>query len=348
MIPTMGASGVLNESGSRSSHASTSSGRSTLAIVIPVFNESAGLEQLFQRLRSVLDGLPDLESQVIYVNDGSTDGSLAIMLDQQRRDPRFTVIDLSRNFGQQAAIAAGLSASAGDATVVMDGDLQDPPELIPDLVACWRAGADVVRAERRTRQERGVRRWAFAVFHRMFGWLADFPIPAHVGVYGLLDRKALDELNRLPEKNRFLPGLRAWVGFDQQVVCYDRDERASGRPKQTFGRLLHYALDGVFSFSYKPLRLMVLAGGLISVMGFALASRFIIRRLAGLEQAQMGFTTLVTLVLFLGGVQLVAIGLLGEYLARIYDEVKQRPLYIVRRRFPGLQEPQAGPERPKH
>lgn len=307
----------------------------TLAIVIPICNESAGLPELCRRLRAVLDGLQDIESQVIYVNDGSTDQSLEIMLDQQGRDPRFTVIDLSRNFGQQAAIAAGLAASVADATVVMDGDLQDPPELIPELVACWRAGAEVVRAQRRSRQERGLRRWSFTLFHGLFGWLADFPIPAHVGVFGLLDRQALDELNRLPEKNRFLPGLRAWVGFDQRSVCYDRDERAVGQPKQTFGRLLHYALDGIFSFSYKPLRLLVLVGGAISGMGFILASAFVIKRLTGVEQAQMGFTTLVTLVLFLGGVQLIAIGLLGEYLGRIYDEVKERPLYIIRHRFSG-------------
>ena len=150
----------------------------------------------------------------------------------------------------------------------------------------------------RSRQERGLRRWSFILFHRLFGWIADFPIPAHVGVYGLLDRKALDALNRLSEKNRFLPGLRAWVGFEQRSVYYDRDERASGQPKQGFGRLLHYALDGVFSFSYKPLRLLVLVGSLICGMGFVLASVFIIKRLAGIEQAQMGFTTLVTLVLF--------------------------------------------------
>ena len=307
----------------------------TLAIVIPIYNESAGLEELFRRLQAVLDHLREVEPQVICVNDGSTDASLQMLLDQHQRDARFTVIDLSRNFGQQAAIAAGLAASTADATVVMDGDLQDPPELIPEMVACWRAGAEVVRAQRRTRQERGPRRWSLELFHRIFGWLADFPIPAHVGVYGLLDRKALDELNRLGEKNRFLPGLRAWVGFEQRAVYYDRGARVSGLPKQSFGRLLHYAFNGIFSFSYKPLRLMVLAGSVICVTGFLLASRFVIRRLAGVEQAQMGFTTLVTLVLFLGGVQLVSIGLLGEYLARIYDEVKARPLFIVRRRFPG-------------
>ena len=188
-----------------------------------------------------------------------------------------------------------------------------------------------------------MRRWSFVLFYRLFGWLADFPIPAHVGVCGLLARQALDELNRLPEKKRFLHGLRAWVGFDQRVVYYDRDERASGLPKQSFGRLLHYGLDGVFSFSYKPLRLMVLVGSVICVLGFVLAGRFVVRRLAGVEQAQMGFTTLVTLVLFLGGVQLVSVGLLGEYLARIYDEVKERPLYIVRRRFPNRPEAPASP-----
>jgi len=331
----MGAPDALTASGSHSSDPPAGSARPTLAIVIPICNESAVLEELFTRTRAALDGLQDLDSQVIYVNDGSVDKSLEMMLEHQGRDPRFTVVDLSRNFGHQAAIAAGLAASTADATVVMDGDLQDPPELIAELVASWRSGAEVVRAERRSRQERGPRRWAFALFHRLFGWLADFPIPAHVGVFGLLDRKALDELNRLPEKNRFLPGLRAWVGFDQRAIYYDRQQRASGLPKQSFGRLLHYALDGVFSFSYKPLRLMVFAGGFICITGFVLAARFVLRRLAGVEQAQMGFTTLVTLVLFLGGVQLVSIGLIGEYLARIYDEVKERPLYIVRRRFPG-------------
>ena len=311
-----------------------STGKPTLGIVIPIYNESSGLDALFRRLGAVLDGLADLESRVICVNDGSTDDSLRQMLDQQRRDPRYTVIDLSRNFGQQAAIAAGLAASAADATVVMDGDLQDPPELIPEMVACWRGGAEIVRAQRRTRPERGPRRWSLDLFYRVFGWLADFPVPAHAGVFGLLDRKALDELNRLPERNRFLPGLRAWVGFEQRDVLYDRGARAAGAPKQNFGRLLHYALNGIFSFSYKPLRLMVVAGGIICVTGFVLAMRFVLRRLAGVEQAQMGFTTLVTLVLFLGGVQLVSIGLIGEYLARIYDEVKARPLFIVRRRFP--------------
>jgi dolichol-phosphate mannosyltransferase len=305
-----------------------------LAIVIPIFNERDNLPELYRRLRAALDRLPEFEHEVIYVNDGSSDGSLDIMLEQRREDARFTIVDLSRNFGHQAAITAGLAAADADAVVVLDGDLQDPPEVIPELVACWREGAEVVRAQRRTRQERGPRRWCFDLFYRVLAWTSDFPIPAQVGVCGLLDRKALDELNRLPEKNRFLPGLRAWIGFEQRTVYYDRQQRASGASRQSLMRLLRYGLDGVFSFSYKPLRLMLAAGTVISGVGFVLACGFVIKRLAGIEVAQTGFTTLVTLMLFLGGVQLVAIGLLGEYLGRIYDEVKQRPLYIVRRRFP--------------
>jgi glycosyltransferase involved in cell wall biosynthesis len=302
-----------------------------LAVVIPIYNERENLPELHRRLREVFDCMPDVAATVIYVNDGSRDESAGIIRQQQAADPRFTLLDLSRNFGHQAAITAGLAAADADAVVVMDGDLQDPPEVIPDLVACWRAGAEVVRAERRTRAERGIRRLGFMAFYRLLGWINDFPIPAQAGVFGLLDRQALDELNRLPERNRFLPGLRAWIGFDQRTVLYDRPDRAGGAPKQSLRRLTRYALDAIFGFSYKPLRLMMVAGLAISLAGFLLAAFFIIRRLTGAEIAETGFTTLVTLSLFLGGVQLIAIGLLGEYLGRIYDEVKQRPLYIVRR-----------------
>jgi polyisoprenyl-phosphate glycosyltransferase len=306
-----------------------------ISTVIPIFNEADTLPELHRRWSEMLVRMTDLEHELVYVNDGSTDGSLAIMLEQRRRDPRVTIIDLSRNFGHQSAISAGLAAVECDAAVILDGDLQDPPEIIPELVACWRGGAQVVRAQRRTRQERGFRRWSFNLFYRVLHWLSDFPIPSQVGVCGLLDRSALDELKRLPERNRFLPGLRAWIGFDQRAVVYDRQARASGRPKQSFRHLIAYALDGVFSFSYKPLRLMVATGVVVSSVGFLLAAVFIVKRLTGVEEAQTGFTTLVTLVLFLGGVQLVAIGLLGEYLGRIYDEVKARPLFIVKRRHAG-------------
>jgi glycosyltransferase involved in cell wall biosynthesis len=250
---------------------------------------------------------------------------------QAVKDPRFALLELSRNFGFQAALAAGLAQAAGDAVVTMDADLQDPPEILPELVAKWREGADVVRAVRRTRQETGLRRLGMDVFHGVFGRLSDYPIEANTGTFGLMSREALDALNHLPERHRFFPGLRTWVGFTTADVMYDRHERAAGQPGQTFTKLVRYAMDGVFSFSRLPLRLLTYVGLVISALGFAIGLFFIVRRLLGIEIAQTGFTTLVTLVLFLGGVQLVGIGILGEYLGRIYDEAKQRPLYIVRR-----------------
>jgi len=304
-----------------------------LHIIIPIYNEQENLRELHRRLRDVCDQLEGISWKVIYVNDGSYDDSMDIMLEQWGRDRRFVIIDLSRNFGHQAAITAGLAYADGDAVILMDGDLQDPPELIPDLLACWRKGARIVRAERRSRKERGFRRVGFDLFHKFFSWISDFPVPPHTGIFGLLDRQAAEELKKFTEKNRFFPGLRSWIGFKQGVVHYDRQGRAAGTPKQSFRRLLRYALDAIFSFSYKPLRIMTGVGFFISSAGFVMACMFVIKRLAGIEAAQTGFTTLVTVVLFLGGVQLIAIGLLGEYLARIYDEVKQRPLYIVKKRY---------------
>ncbi len=303
-----------------------------LDIVVPIFNEHENLRELNRRLREVCDKLVDITCQVIYVNDGSRDNSMEIMLEQREVDSRFTIVDLSRNFGHQAAISAGLAHADGDAVIFIDGDLQDPPEVIPDLVECWRGGAQIVQAQRRSRKDHGLRRLGFESFHKIFTWISDFPIPPQTGIFGLLDRQAVEELKRFKEKNRFFPGLRSWVGFSQGVVHYDREDRAAGEPKQSFRRLARYALDAMFSFSYKPLRIMTGVGILISTCGFLLACIFVIKRLAGVEIAQTGFTTLVTLVLFLGGVQIIAIGLLGEYLARIYDEVKQRPLYIVQNR----------------
>ena len=311
-----------------------------LDIVIPIYNEQENLEELHRRLQEVCDNLKGFICQVIYVNDGSRDDSRKIMIKQCELDSRFTIIDLSRNFGHQAAISAGLAHADGDAVIFMDGDLQDPPEIIPDLLACWREGAQIVRAQRRSRKEHGIRRLGFEIFHKVFVWISDFPIPPHTGIFGLLDRQAVGELKRFTEKNRFFPGLRSWVGFRQEVVYYDRQDRAAGKPKQSFRRLIQYALDAVFSFSYKPLRIMTGLGICISTLGFFLACFFVIKRLAGIEIAQTGFTTLITVALFLGGVQLFAIGLLGEYLARIYDEVKQRPLYIVKDRY-GINEPEA-------
>ncbi len=305
-----------------------------VSVVIPVFNEEAVLPELFRRLQAVFDRDPGTSWTAIFVNDGSRDSSLRLLQAAAAADPRFVPVDLSRNFGFQAALAAGLAEAdrrAADAVVTMDADLQDPPEVIPDLIAAWRQGAEVVLAVRRSRQETGLRRLAFDSFHKIFRQVTDHPMKANTGTFGLMGRTALETLNNLPERNRFFPGLRSWVGFGVAEVLYDRQERAAGQSQQSFGRLVRYAFDGVFSFSYLPLRLLTYAGVFVSLIGFALGTFFVVRRILKIEVAATGFTTLVTLMLFLGGVQLIGIGILGEYLGRIYDEVKQRPHYIVRR-----------------
>jgi glycosyltransferase involved in cell wall biosynthesis len=305
--------------------------RPTVAIVIPVYNEEHVLPELFARLEGLFRGNLDCTWRAVFVNDGSRDQTAEMVRAQGMRDMRFELVELSRNFGFQGALAAGLAhAAAADAVVTMDADLQDPPEVIPDLVSAWRSGAEVVRAVRLSRQEKGMRRVGFDLFHAVFGRLTDTPIESNTGTFGLLGRPALEAFARLPERHRFFPGLRAWIGFATADVPYDRQERAAGKPKQTFRRLVRYAVDGFFSFSYLPLRFLTYSGMLVSFLGFALGIFFITKRLLGIETATTGFTTLVSLVTFLGGIQLIGIGVLGEYLGRVYDEVKQRPIYLIK------------------
>lgn len=305
----------------------------TVAIVVPVFNEEAVLPELFRRLAGLFDSQPGYRWQAILVDDGSKDGSAALVRSRSHSDPRFTLIELSRNFGFQAALAAGLAhAGAADAVVTMDADLQDPPELIPELVHKWQGGAEVVLATRRSRAESGLRRAGFDLFHALYGRLTDLPVESNAGTFGLLGRAAVDAFNQLPERNRFFPGLRSWIGFPTATVPYDRQDRAAGKPQQTLRRLVRYALDGLFSFSYLPLRLLSYLGLFISGMGFSIGLFFVVRRMLGVEIAQVGFTTTIVLVTLLGGMQLIGIGVLGEYLGRIYDEVKRRPVYLVKSR----------------
>ena len=303
-----------------------------IAIVIPVFNEEAVLPELFARLGALFAAEPGYAWQAILVDDGSRDHSAELVRAQASKDPRFQLVELTRNFGFQSALSAGLAQTAdADAAVTMDADLQDPPEVIPELLAAWKAGAEVVRATRRSRRETGLRRVGFDLFHSLYGKLTDYPIEPNTGTFGVLGRPAIEAFNSLPERHRFFPGLRAWIGFPTADVAYDRQERAAGQPQQSFRRLARYAMDGLFSFSYLPLRLVTYCGLFIALMGFAVGVFFAVRRILGVETAATGFTTLVTLVLFLGGVQLVGIGVLGEYLGRIYDEVKHRPQYLVKR-----------------
>lgn len=268
-------------------------------------------------------------SKVVFIDDGSSDGTHQVLKSAASEDPRFQWIRFSRNFGLQAALTAGLNEVEADAVVFMDADLQDPPEVIPEMVSRWHDGAEVVLAERRSRTESGLRGLMIRGFHVLLPHFTCNLNMRNSGNFGLLSAKALRAMRQLPERNRYFPGLRSWIGFRWEAVSYDRESRKAGSPKQTFRRLLLYASDALFSFSYLPLRLLTGMGVLISSGGFALGLYFGIKRLLDLESAFTGFTTLVILVVCLGGFQLIALGVIGEYLLRIYEEVKGRPPYLI-------------------
>lgn len=305
-----------------------------ISIVIPIYNEELLLRRLNAELHQVMKGIQE-SWEVIYVNDGSGDQSLELLNSIHAAYPSsVVVVDLSRNWGHQAAITAGLSLARGDAIIIMDGDFQDPPALIPEMVAAWKNGAEAVIARRTKRGESGLRRFLFPLFYRVLGFLADYPIPLSAGVFGLMDRKVCAVITGLQETNRFLPGLRSWVGFRTAFVDFERPDRAAGKPKQTLLRLLKYGIDAVLSFSYKPLRLG-LALGLITAGTAILAGlTLVFMRVQHLgifrDNVVMGFTSLMCTLLLMASVQLICIGILGEYIARIYDEVKRRPLFVIR------------------
>ena len=310
--------------------------RPELTVIVPVYNEEETLPELDRRLMAALTALRET-FEVIYVNDGSRDRSFSILTSLAEGDARIRVIDFSRNFGHQAAFYAGLRRAEGRAVVLMDGDLQDPPEVIGDLVAKWREGYEVVYAIRKGRKEGVLKRAAYSMFYRLLRSIAYIEIPMDAGDFALMDERVVRELRGMRERNKFLRGLRSWVGFRQIGLPYDREERHAGRPKYSMRRLFRLAFDGLIAYSYVPLRIALVLGILVSTASFLLAVFYFAQRLISPENIPKGFTTLAILVLFLGGVQLLTIGLLGEYLGRIYDEVKRRPEYIEREllNFPG-------------
>jgi polyisoprenyl-phosphate glycosyltransferase len=303
-----------------------------LSVVVPIYNEEENIVAFHGALQTVLSPQPE-PWEIIFVNDGSRDTSLSLLLEIQRRDPHVSVVEFSRNFGHQAALTAGLQVAKGDAIMLMDGDFQDPPEVLPRLVQAWKNGAKVVIAERSSRAEKGIRGQLFPLFYKVMGLISDFPIPLNAGIFGLLDRQAADAIINLQEGNRYLPGLRAWVGFPTAVVYYERAGRAAGEPKQTLIKLFKYAMDAIFSFSYKPLRLGMAMGGLVLVLSLFLSlvavgnSAFHLK-FFGIVPGSGHVGTLLA-ILFLGSVQLICTGLLGEYIGRVYDEVRRRPLYLI-------------------
>lgn len=300
-----------------------------ISVVTPVFNEQENLPVLYQRLIRVLEG-EKLDFEIVFVDDGSRDQSLAILHELASRDARLVVVELARNFGHQVAISAGLDYAHGQAVIIMDADLQDPPEVLPMFIAKWREGHDVVYAIREKRKETWLKRSAYAVFYRLLQRVASIEIPLDAGDFCIMDRKVVDLLNGMPERNRFVRGIRSWIGLDQIGLAYERQARYAGRPKYTFSRLVYLALDGLISFSFVPLRIISLLGFSVSVMSLCLAVFYALKKIIhGLTPP--GFASLMVSIFFLAGVQLITIGVIGEYVGRIFEEVKRRPLYVVRR-----------------
>jgi polyisoprenyl-phosphate glycosyltransferase len=303
-----------------------------LSVVVPMFNEQEMAEVFHAEATRALTALGG-PYELIFVNDGSRDGTLQKLLAIQGRDAAVRVLDFSRNFGHQAAMSAGLDAAEGRAVVIMDGDLQDPPALLGEMMAKWREGFDVVYAVRRSREgETLFKKITAHLFYRFLRVAAGIDLPVDTGDFRLMDRAVVDAIRALPERNRFLRGLVSWIGFRQAGVPFDRPARAAGETKFPLRRMARFAWDGITSFSVLPLRLVTLAGlgcagGSLVVLGWA----FYVRLFT--ERAVAGWTSLMGVVLFLGGLQLLSLGVIGEYLARVFDEAKRRPLYLVRRRY---------------
>jgi len=305
--------------------------RPLLSVVVPVYNEEAVIEALHSRLLQVLS--PSFASfEIVFVNDGSRDATPAMVDAICKSDSRFKALHFSRNFGHQAAVTAGLHAVTGNVVVVIDADLQDPPELINEMIVRWREGYDVVYAQKVRREGVGpLKRSAYYIYYRILRGLTDVEVPPDTGDFCLMDRKIVDLLNAMPERNRYVRGLRAWLGFRQTAIHFERPARFAGETKYPFRRMVGLAVDGILSLSKAPLRLAMYFGFFASAISFALLVYFVLERLFGPGNLARGWASTIVVILFLGGVQLICLGVIGEFIGRIYDEVKQRPLYIVGR-----------------
>jgi len=300
-----------------------------LTILVPVYNEGAVLQQFHQRLKTALSPI-EMSFEIIYINDGSQDDTLVQLQQLHQSDPDVAIIDLSRNFGKEVAMSAGLDNSHGDAVVIIDADLQDPPELIPELVERWQQGFDVVYAKRAERDgETILKKLTAWLFYRVIGSMSDVEIPADTGDFRLLSRRTVEAIRQLPERHRFMKGLFNWVGFEKSAVMYHRDPRAAGDTKFNYWRLWNFALEGITSHTTLPLKLASYLGTLIASCSFLFAAYIIYDKLVN-DNPVAGYPSLIVIVLFLGGVQLLTLGVIGEYLARISDESKQRPLYFTK------------------
>lgn len=306
--------------------------RPGLSVIVPLLDEREVLPELLRRLEDVLEELEQTPCEIVLVDDGSTDGTRQLIREAVERDERIRGVFLSRNFGHQAAITAGLDHTRGEAVVVMDGDLQDPPEAIPRLLAKHREGYDVVFARRTGRKEAWWLRVAYRLFYRVLAALSALPLPLDAGDFSLMSRRVVEEIRRMPERNRFVRGLRTWAGFRQCGIAVERGARHAGQPKYDLRRLVELALDGIFSFSMVPLRLATVAGAATVAITGGYALYALVAKL-WLDRSPQGFTALIVTIVFVSGVQLLFLGVLGEYLGRIYRETKRRPHYVVEDRI---------------
>jgi dolichol-phosphate mannosyltransferase len=303
---------------------------SLISIVVPLYNEEGNVPELVRRISAIMDRvtLPGEDYEILAINDGSRDGTLAALRAARAAQPRLGIVDLSRNFGHQIAATAGIDIAAGDAVVLMDGDLQDPPELIERFLEKWREGYDVVYATRKTRKGEGPLKLITAkLFYRTIRRMTNVSIPVDTGDFRLMSRRVVDALGKTREKHRFLRGLVSWVGFQQVGIEYERDARLSGETKYPLSKMLRFAIDGITSFSEIPLRFATYLGFGVSCFAFIYGIFVVVLKVLGYNEP--GYTSIMVAILFLGGVQLITIGIAGEYLGRIYDQVKERPLYLL-------------------
>lgn len=312
-------------------------GVTVLSVVVPAYNEEAVLHEFHKRISAVLDAV-GVPAEIVFVDDGSTDRTLLIMHELRTNDPRVAVVELSRNFGKEIALTAGLDHALGEAVVVIDADLQDPPELIPEFIKHWHDGYDMVYATRIARDgETYIKKVTASIFYRLIQKVSRVKIPADTGDFRLLSRRAVNALRQLREQHRFMKGLFAWIGYPQKSVPYRRDPRFAGETKWNYWRLWNFAIEGITSFTIAPLKMAAYAGVLTSLAAFIYAVRVVYKTLVYGDPVQ-GYPSLMVAVLFLGGLQLLTLGVLGEYLGRMFDETKDRPLYLTQ----GYHPPRAG------
>ena len=296
-----------------------------VSLIVPMHNEAPVLPEFFDRIREVMG---EMNYEILCIDDGSTDSTWNMLVAEEKNDSRVRLLKFSRNFGKEAALTAGLDFAAGDVVIPIDADLQDPPELIPEMIEKWQQGYQVVLATRKTRDEPWLKRRSAEVFYKAIGRMSNVDIPQNTGDFRLIDRQVVESIKYMPERTRFMKGILAWPGFKTTTLYFDRPERAAGQTSWSFWRLWLFALDGIFSFTTLPIKIWSYIGGAISLLSFLFGIYLIITTLIfGAEVP--GYTSIMVVMLFLGGIQLLSLGIMGEYLARIYRETKQRPIYII-------------------